>query len=132
MPKGKKTRERIVDEAASLFNHRGFEGSSMSELSDLRAARPENEGERSILSATGWNEFFPSPVQTSQDSAPVHCPIPFELPHIRYAKCHVVPGTLAWRTQFQRRASLSQNVRYRGTGLVRSASLSERPLRPQE
>src|SRR5215469_10377424 len=32
MPKGQKTRERIVAEAASLFNQRGFEGSSMSEL----------------------------------------------------------------------------------------------------
>ena len=26
MPKGQKTRERIVAEAASLFNQRGFEG----------------------------------------------------------------------------------------------------------
>jgi len=32
MPKGQKTRERIVAEAASLFNQRGFEASSMSEL----------------------------------------------------------------------------------------------------
>jgi TetR/AcrR family transcriptional repressor of nem operon len=32
MPKGQKTRERIVAEAASLFNQHGFEGSSMSEL----------------------------------------------------------------------------------------------------
>lgn len=32
MPKGQRTRERIVAEAASLFNQRGFEGSSMSEL----------------------------------------------------------------------------------------------------
>jgi TetR/AcrR family transcriptional repressor of nem operon len=30
--KGQKTRERIVAEAASLFNQRGFEGSSMSDL----------------------------------------------------------------------------------------------------
>lgn len=44
----------------------------MTEPPDLRAARPENESERSILSATGWNEFFPSPFQISQDSAPVH------------------------------------------------------------
>lgn len=32
MPKGQRTRERIVAEAASLFNQRGFEGGSMSEL----------------------------------------------------------------------------------------------------
>src|SRR5215471_8423377 len=32
MPKGQRTRERIVAEAASLFNQRGFDGSSMSEL----------------------------------------------------------------------------------------------------
>ena len=32
MPKGQKTRERIVAQAASLFNQHGFEGSSMSEL----------------------------------------------------------------------------------------------------
>ena len=32
MPKGQKTRQRIVAEAASLFNQHGFEGSSMSEL----------------------------------------------------------------------------------------------------
>ena len=32
MPKGQKTREWIVAEAASLFNQRGFEASSMSEL----------------------------------------------------------------------------------------------------
>ena len=32
MPKGQKTRERIVAEAASLFNQRGFKGSSISEL----------------------------------------------------------------------------------------------------
>ena len=32
MAKGQKTRERIVAEAASLFNQRGFEGASMSEL----------------------------------------------------------------------------------------------------
>ena len=32
MPKGQKTRELIVAEAASLFNQHGFEGSSMSEL----------------------------------------------------------------------------------------------------
>jgi hypothetical protein len=70
MPKGQKTRS--WGEAASLFHHRGFEGSSMTEPPDLRAARPENESERSILSATGWNEFFPSPFQISQDSAPVH------------------------------------------------------------
>jgi len=30
--KGQKTRERIVAEAANLFNQRGFEGSSMSEV----------------------------------------------------------------------------------------------------
>src|SRR5215469_4932825 len=34
MPKGQKTRERIVAEAASLFNQRGFEASSMSELKE--------------------------------------------------------------------------------------------------
>jgi hypothetical protein len=50
---GQKTRERIWAETASLFNHHGFEGSSMSEVADLRAARPENESEPSILSATG-------------------------------------------------------------------------------
>ena len=32
MSKGEKTRERIVVEAASLFNRRGFEGSSMADL----------------------------------------------------------------------------------------------------
>src|SRR6266516_5589508 len=32
MSKGQRTRERIVAEAASLFNQRGFDGSSMSEL----------------------------------------------------------------------------------------------------
>ena len=32
MPKGQKTRARIIAEAASLFNQRGFEGSSLSEL----------------------------------------------------------------------------------------------------
>jgi TetR/AcrR family transcriptional repressor of nem operon len=32
MPKGQKTRERIVAQAASLFNQHGFEGSSISEL----------------------------------------------------------------------------------------------------
>jgi TetR/AcrR family transcriptional repressor of nem operon len=32
MPKGQKTRQRIVAQAASLFNQHGFEGSSMSEL----------------------------------------------------------------------------------------------------
>lgn len=32
MSKGKETRERIVAEAAALFNQRGFEGGSMSEL----------------------------------------------------------------------------------------------------
>jgi TetR/AcrR family transcriptional regulator, transcriptional repressor for nem operon len=32
MPKGEKTRQRIVTEAARLFNQHGFEGSSMSEL----------------------------------------------------------------------------------------------------
>ena len=32
MAKGKTTRERIVTEAASLFNQRGFEGSSMSDV----------------------------------------------------------------------------------------------------
>jgi len=32
MPKGQKTRARIIAEAASLFNQRGFEGGSLSEL----------------------------------------------------------------------------------------------------
>ena len=32
MPKGQKTRARIIAEAASLFNRRGFEGGSLSEL----------------------------------------------------------------------------------------------------
>jgi TetR/AcrR family transcriptional regulator, transcriptional repressor for nem operon len=32
MSKGEKTRQRIVAEAASLFNERGFEGSSMADL----------------------------------------------------------------------------------------------------
>ena len=32
MAKGKTTRERIVTEAANLFNQRGFEGSSMSDV----------------------------------------------------------------------------------------------------
>jgi AcrR family transcriptional regulator len=32
MFKGDETRQRIVAEAASLFNQRGFEGGSMSEL----------------------------------------------------------------------------------------------------
>ena len=32
MSKGEKTRQRIVTEAAKLFNQRGFEGSSMSDL----------------------------------------------------------------------------------------------------
>ena len=32
MPKGQRTRERMVAEAASLFNQHGFEGSSLSEL----------------------------------------------------------------------------------------------------
>ena len=32
MPKGQKTRERIVAKAANLFNQRGFEGSSMSDV----------------------------------------------------------------------------------------------------
>lgn len=32
MPKGQKTRARIITEAASLFNQRGFEGGSLSEL----------------------------------------------------------------------------------------------------
>lgn len=32
MAKGQKTRERIIAEAATLFNQRGFEGGSMSEL----------------------------------------------------------------------------------------------------
>lgn len=32
MSKGEKTRQRIVAEAATLFNERGFEGSSMAEL----------------------------------------------------------------------------------------------------
>ncbi len=32
MSKGKKTRQRIVAEAAALFNQRGFDGSSMSDL----------------------------------------------------------------------------------------------------
>ena len=32
MPKGKETRARIIAEAASLFNQRGFEGGSLSQL----------------------------------------------------------------------------------------------------
>ncbi len=32
MSKGEETRHRIVTEAATLFNQRGFEGGSMSEL----------------------------------------------------------------------------------------------------
>jgi len=32
MSKGEETRERIVAEAAALFNQRGYEGGSMSEL----------------------------------------------------------------------------------------------------
>src|SRR5215470_6090594 len=32
MPKGQKTRARIIAEAASLFNQRGVEGGSLSEL----------------------------------------------------------------------------------------------------
>src|SRR5262249_30534546 len=32
LSKGKKTRQRIVEEAATLFNQRGFEGSSMAAL----------------------------------------------------------------------------------------------------
>lgn len=32
MPKGQRTRARIIAEAASLFNQRGFEGGSLSEL----------------------------------------------------------------------------------------------------
>ncbi len=42
MPKGQKTRERIVAEAASLFNQRGFEGGSMSEL--MEATRLQKGG----------------------------------------------------------------------------------------
>jgi TetR/AcrR family transcriptional regulator, transcriptional repressor for nem operon len=34
MSKGEKTRQRIVAEAAALFNQRGFEGSSMADLMD--------------------------------------------------------------------------------------------------
>ena len=36
MAKGQGTRERIVAEAASLFNQRGFKGSSMSEVNGSR------------------------------------------------------------------------------------------------
>ena len=32
MPNGQRTREKIIAEAAALFNQRGFEGGSMSEL----------------------------------------------------------------------------------------------------
>ncbi len=32
MSKGEKTRQRIVAEAATLFNERGFEGGSMTDL----------------------------------------------------------------------------------------------------
>lgn len=34
MSKGEKTRQRIVAEAATLFNERGFEGGSLTDLMD--------------------------------------------------------------------------------------------------
>ncbi len=72
------------------------------------------------------------PTQALRHSAPLTAPIPSEVPHLRYAQCDLLPGTLAWRTQLLRRVSLSQNVRYRGIEPVRSASLFETPLLPRE
>ena len=68
------------------------------------------------MSATGWNEFFPSPFQISQDSGPVHCPIPFEVPHLRNATAEM--------GQFGDRQFASNSQDLQGTGYGKNEGLN--------